>query len=359
MSRVYWLLTGPRQISSARIHGYRIHDYLRRRGWASEILYRPRRWQWDAPLTGSDLLECSVFQPGDVAVCQKLQGPRMVSALTALRSLQVKTVYLDCDWPVKLEEARLASEVACSSRYLAEEYARRGIAAVSWIPDAYEWEMERRRDHPASRLRGVWFGNSSRKRVAEVEELRQLIEGTRPGWTLMTVSGYATADVRWELRTAPRMIAGCDFAVIPGSEEAGGLAKSANRAIQAMALSLPVLAYPIPAYREVIRHGRNGFLCRTTEEWQSALRAIADLGTRRRVARCGYRYARRYFSMDRVGREWESLLGRLTGASRGAANSATGFEIPRPPAPDNLRIDAEWKAGLRKLRRQAAANGYR
>jgi glycosyltransferase involved in cell wall biosynthesis len=305
MPRVYWLPIGPWRTSSARIHCYRVHRFLRRRGWDSRLLHRPRDWQWDSPLTGDDLPE---VEPGDVVICQKMRGPRMVSLLAALRSRAVRTVYLDCDWPLKLNEARLAWQVVCASRFLAEEYARQGIANVTWIPDAYEWERRVQRDGSGIRLRGVWFGNATRRRLAEVEALRQLIHESTDGWTLVTISDHYAADMPWDLRTAPKIIAGCDFAVIPGSDEIGGFAKSSNRAIQAMALSLPVLAYPIPSYCDVIRNGRNGFLCRTVDDWRCALQAIADPALRDRVAYTGYRYARRYFSMARVGSLWEKLL---------------------------------------------------
>jgi hypothetical protein len=37
-----------------------------------------------------------------------------------LKLLGVATVYVDCDLPVKLQEARLASITLCSSEYLAK-----------------------------------------------------------------------------------------------------------------------------------------------------------------------------------------------------------------------------------------------
>ena len=202
MPHVYWMLVGNRQASSSRIHGYRIHDFLLNRGWRSEILVGPPRWTWDPPLDGEDFVECPVFEPGDVVVCQKLRGPHIQSALETLRSLGVQTVYLDCDLPLKLPEAQMASEVVCSSEYLAEEYRRNGISRVTCIPDAYEWEIGHRRDSNKARLCGVWFGSWTRRRRAEVGELRNLIEETMPDWTLVTVSDHPEADFEWDLNTA-------------------------------------------------------------------------------------------------------------------------------------------------------------
>ncbi len=330
MSSVYWLLVGPRETGSSRIHGYRVHEHLLAGGWRSEILFAPAHWMLDPPITAGDVTEGGVFEHGDIVVFQKVFGPRTVAAMSALRSIGARTIYVDCDLPCKVQEARLADLTVCSSRLLAEEYAQSGVGPVRYIPDAWEWQAAKApASHRPGAPRCVCFGGTSSDRWAAVERLRAQIREWVPDWTLVTISDDPEADIEWDLGTAWRHISGCDAAVIPAAGGARSLAKSSNRAIQAMALGLPVVAYPIPSYREVIHQGRNGFLCTTPEEWHAAFEALADAERRRLMSRLAHRYARRYFSMDRVGPLWEAALAELGGAPGGGADERRSERVRR------------------------------
>jgi hypothetical protein len=262
----------------------------------------------DPPLTAADLIGRRLFQPGDLVICQKTNGPNTQSILKGLRSLGVATAYIDCDLPPRIEEARLATITVCSSSYLAEAYRKGGIGSIRYIPDAFEWSAPPKGEQRPDRLRCVWFGSTTPEKWAEVEKLRKLVSCALPKWVLVRVSDHPASEVRWALGTAWREISQADAAILPGSDVPTMLAKSSNKAVQAMALGVPVLAYPTPAYSEVIRHGRNGLLCRTEHEWISAFHMIEDPVRRRRMSVCAHRYARRAFSIERIGGAWEALL---------------------------------------------------
>src|SRR5258708_20663 len=162
MGRIYWILIGPREAAGSRIHGYRIHDFLLGRGRLSEILFEPLHWLPDPPLTGLDVTKLPVFRRGDVVIFQKVSGPATRSLLNHLKSLGVATVYVDCDLPLKIQEARLASMTICSSEYLASQYLEQGGATASCIPDAYELGISPRKRLGSRRsLRCVWVANTS------------------------------------------------------------------------------------------------------------------------------------------------------------------------------------------------------
>ena len=59
--------------------------------------------------------------------------------------------------------------------------------------------------------------------------------------------------------------------------------KCAYKLLQVMAAGKPVIASPVGANRHVVRHGVNGFLAETTEQWADALRQLADPELRRRM----------------------------------------------------------------------------
>ena len=59
--------------------------------------------------------------------------------------------------------------------------------------------------------------------------------------------------------------------------------KCAYKLLQVMAAGKPVIASPVGANRQVVRHGVNGFLAESTEEWTDALRKLADPHLRERM----------------------------------------------------------------------------
>ena len=317
---IYWLLVGPRDVASSRIHGYRIHEYLRRQGWTSELIVTPLHWLEDTPLAPDEIKKSRVFRNGDVVVLQKLCGPKTVSVLQALRDENVSTVFIDSDYPLKLSEAKLATVTVCPSESLAEGYRQEGIANVMVIPDTYEAiSPPVIRERGGRKLRCVWFGEMDPIKAIEVRSLRKLLAEHLPDIELLVISNHS-ADVQWETEKSWDVIKKCDVAVITGSDYFWMRAKSANRVTQAMALGLPVVAYPLPSYQAVIHHGRNGMLCRSNEEWICALSTMRSADFRERIARTGYRYARRYFSLERVGEQWTEMFRRL-GAGRSGPDS--------------------------------------
>ncbi|HYP14554.1 MAG TPA: glycosyltransferase [Bryobacteraceae bacterium] len=279
------------------------------------MLLSPLHWLPDPPFTAQDFAGSHCPKTGDIVFIQKLCGPYTIALMKSLRHAGVHTVYVDCDAPLKLNEAALASRVVCASSSLAGEYTRVGIPAV-FIPDAYEISAPPRGGalSPNRKLRGVWFGWAGAGRWTQIQDLRAVIDSSLPNWELLVVSNHPDADVAWDLETVWDHLRGCDAAVLPGENQSAQL-KSANRVVQAMALGLPVAAQDTTAYAEVIRHDRNGLLCRSPSDWRAALEHLSVPYHRERLALAGHRYARRWFSLSRVGRLWEELLLSL-GASR-------------------------------------------
>jgi len=61
-------------------------------------------------------------------------------------------------------------------------------------------------------------------------------------------------------------------------------AKSALKFFEAAALSVPTVASDVQAFRPFIRHGKNGYLCRSEEEWIDSLRRLVENnGLRREI----------------------------------------------------------------------------
>ena len=91
--------------------------------------------------------------------------------------------------------------------------------------------------------------------------------------------------------------------------------KCAYKLLQVMAAGKPVIASPVGANRQVVRHGVNGFLAETTEEWTDALRKLAaDPELRRRMGEEARRTVEEQYSTAVIGRRLAAILRRAAAA---------------------------------------------
>lgn len=326
---VYWLLVGPREVASSRIHGYRIHDYLQARGHHSAILSSPLHWASDAPLRAEDLEQCSFLASGDMIVIQKLQGEHTQALLKALAERGVNSIYVDSDLPLKLDEARACAALVCSSEQLAQLYRDQGLKHVHFIPDAYEVRRPPKTRSATTGLQCVWFGGADPLRWFEVESLRTLLSASDlRHWQLVTISNHDGASIRWELPASWNHIHNADAVVVTGNDYPWSQVKSSNRPVQAMALGVPPVAYPLPSYRSVIHHGQNGYLCSHPEEWRAAFLALTDPDVRQSVAQNAYDYTLHNFSLDTIGERWWQLFASLGGDSASIVRDELCDSVP-------------------------------
>ncbi|MFN8379625.1 MAG: glycosyltransferase [Anaerolineae bacterium] len=319
-ARIFWFLIGGPDIASSRIHGYHIHHYLRAQGWETHILLEPNAGDWisDIPLPLSTVLQQRLFRAGDIAVFQKVSGMNTAALIEHLTGLGVKTVFIDCDMPLKLPEASVALWTICTSKYLTRQYLSSGTRHVVYLPDpAEDLPVSSGASPEKSQIRCIWFGNWSPERAQGVAQIRAILsESEFSDFEFRVISNVPQADVQWSLETIGGELAGADLAVLPVSVAGDAeKAKSANRAIQAMASGLPVVASDIPAYREVIERGWNGYLCSSPDDWRTAFRELRDPQARGQMAQNARTYAAETASLEVVGPLWETFFRNLSADS--------------------------------------------
>ena len=148
---------------------------------------------------------------------------------------------------------------------LAEMVVRGGYQPVCIIKDAIEdipnkptAVYEDRYEKPKAVYVGMG-GNS----FLVTEHLKDVIE--KAGYDLVIITEWDNATVKWDFNTWPKFMCDGDVVLCPQRVNVQP-AKSNVKVTAAMDLGLPVIASPIQAYREVISHGENGFLCDAQEE---------------------------------------------------------------------------------------------
>jgi len=80
----------------------------------------------------------------------------------------------------------------------------------------------------------------------------------------------------WSEAGESRDIADCDVGIMPLTDTEWARGKCALKLLQYMAAGVPVVASPVGVNADLIRHGENGLLASTPEEWETALRSLRD-----------------------------------------------------------------------------------
>ena len=224
-----------------------------------------------------DVIILSSFGPEALAVAEKAK---------AADKLVVLDFCEDLDTFINQEEIfNTVDFVACCSETLADKMSNRfNGCKTKVIPDAYEVGSIHTLNE-IDKLRVVYCGMGGN--AYHAQKLQPLIESL--GMSLTIISEWEEHDVKWTNDTWLQELIKYDIVITP-QDVALQPAKSNNKVTQAMALGLPVLCSPLPAYKEVITNGVDGFICETEEEWKQALEELrsvkrrAEVGTAARLA---------------------------------------------------------------------------
>jgi glycosyltransferase involved in cell wall biosynthesis len=129
--------------------------------------------------------------------------------------------------------------------------------------------------------------------------------GVPPAWPDVRVRSR-----EWRLEEEVGYFRGADVGVYPLRDDEWGRGKCAFKAIQFMAVGVPVVASAVGANLELIRDGENGFLARTDQEWEEKLgRLIADPWLRQRMGEAARKTVEDRYSLQVVGPRLVAALG--------------------------------------------------
>ncbi len=112
------------------------------------------------------------------------------------------------------------------------------------------------------------------------------------------------------LEAIPEAMKGFDVSVMPLIDSPYTRGKCALKALESMAMRIPVVASGVGENTYVIKHGENGYLANTAEEWIGCIEElIVDEAKRRRIATNGYAAVERDYTIPVVARKIEEILG--------------------------------------------------
>ena len=312
MKRVLWDLLGGQSKASSRVRGHWVSEELRASGVHSEEVCARGKM---------DLLRTALrIRQADAVVFQK-QYSRWHVWLARWGRVLGKTVILDLDdAPSRSQNPRTlrnvermmracsAVTVGCRNLY---DYARQYNSNCVLIQSCIkldEYEPLEASNHDGAVTLG-WIGNGAHyaRDLVEilVEPLRQVaaeqplcfrIVGAcgEPGLAeafggIPNLELELVDQIHWATPGATRRaLEGVDIGLYPLLDNEFNRYKCGFKALEYMALGLPVIASPVSANADIVRDGVEGRLCSTTDEWTQALWELArDYGLRRTMGARG------------------------------------------------------------------------
>lgn len=119
------------------------------------------------------------------------------------------------------------------------------------------------------------------------------------------------ASVPWNEATEVASVCSFDIGIMPLAHAPFERGKCGYKLIQYMACGLPVVASPVGVNCQIVRHGVNGFLAETDEQWEKSLRTLlADPSLRRRMGAAGRESVEDHFCLQRAAPRLAELLTR-------------------------------------------------
>lgn len=323
-------------IPSTRIAVLNMFPFLQAAQFDPHVVFEPTHNTETPDL--SDLSAKLQAEGFEIVYFQKVHGDSAVALAQELHAYGIKTVFGVCDL-VDEAMARTTDATITVTEHLKNLYPVQLQPKIFVVQDGIEQPARHKIDwgtHSGSRmqpLRAVLVTSVALDRLPVLDN--------PPSWLQVTIVGrYPAADdwqrrfreARWQFigqpdwparldylqfLTNPRIkrqawnidrvyaaMQQADIGIIPiETKEAHGAmtgwqVKSENRLTLKMAMGLPVIATPIPAYEPVIVQGQNGFLTNDKTEWLQALTALRDPSLRRSIGQQARRSALAGYSME-------------------------------------------------------------
>lgn len=185
---------------------------------------------------------------------------------------------------------RLSTSVTVGNSYLAE-YARKYNDNVYVVPTSIDTNKYQARPKSSEKKERViigWTGSStSQYHLEEFEPvLAQLIDkrgqdveirvisNREPDFKELPDSSYSWRE--WSAQTEVDEISEIDIGIMPTPDDDWARGKCALKALQYMSLGIPAICTDMGANRDVVSHGKNGFLAKTPEQWLKYFETLID-----------------------------------------------------------------------------------
>ena len=214
---------------------------------------------------------------------------------------------------------RLSTSITVGNSYLAE-YARQYNDNVYVVPtsiDTNRYQPTAKSERQDGRVVIGWTGSSTSQYHLEAFEpvLAELLK-KRSDVEIRVVSNrepsFETIPYvwrAWSAETEVDEISQIDIGIMPTPDDEWSRGKCALKALQYMSLGIPAICTDMGANRDVVKHGENGFLAKTTEQWLNCFETlIDDRVLRSKLGAAARQTVLEDYSMERCGRMFAGVI---------------------------------------------------
>lgn len=339
--RVLFLTVGDRESPGTRLRALAYVPFLENRGHRVEMLFPlgsdPNRLRRRRALRSVEMVRDLVAASrADVVVVYRKTFPGVSARLLRRVASRVifefdDAVYLPSpdepqDEPNRLRYRRnfrstvaVADLVIAGNRHLAGEVEHR---CTEVLPTAVDLSVFRPKPGPTSGKDCVigWIGTTGNlpqwmgllpafERILAVEpkvRLKVVSNGDPP------VCGLPLDFERFTIEREAACLEDFDIGLMPLEDTPWNRGKCSYKALQCMAMGLPVVLSPVGMNREVVKDGVSGFFARSEDEWIAALlRLTGDEALRSRIGGAARTVVEERYSLDRVGSTMADLVDGL------------------------------------------------
>jgi glycosyltransferase involved in cell wall biosynthesis len=200
--------------------------------------------------------------------------------------------------PSKTADIIKASHLVIAGNRFLEEYALQFNSNVEIIPttiDTDEYAYVEQEEKPSVCI--GWSGSFST--IIYVEQMLHIYKaikdkyGDRVYFKVIGDGTFKSSDpdiqgIPWRKETELEDLSEIDIGLMPLSDDEWTKGKCALKGLQYMALGIPTIMSPVGVNNDVVRHGENGMLASTDEEWIDAISTLVeDARLRNRMGRKG------------------------------------------------------------------------
>jgi glycosyltransferase involved in cell wall biosynthesis len=309
--KVGWCISGDMTVASSRLQGFHVHKEFLQRGINSEIVasdFNSQHTNYSGKLLG---LARRLLRNGYDVLLFERPNWMMYKLSLWCRLNGIRTIAIRCDDIPGEYDRYFDATIVPTEKLKALLSVRRAFVIEDMIevpPKVFK------NNYAASgkRLKVVWVGHGSyRDFISQFLDRLSSLLSISDKVEFVTISKGDWPTHKWSLDTVFSYILDCDIAIVPMPKGPQYVAKSANRLNMFMALGMPTIASPLPAYESFARHGENCLLATSIEEFALGIDTLQDQVTREKLGYHARDCAWRHFSPENITTQWLKVVERV------------------------------------------------
>lgn len=112
-------------------------------------------------------------------------------------------------------------------------------------------------------------------------------------------TGFGDHDIYKWVKMMPLLLGDVDIFVAPLKDITYARAKSSIKFLEYSSTKTPGVYQDIRQYQEVVKHGENGYLCATTDDWYRALKELCDIKARKKIGEEAYKTVKKGWTIQK------------------------------------------------------------